>query len=71
MSSPAMGLTAARGIRVGSCAAGIKSAPDEPDVALIVSDGPAAAAGPGWRRVEIAADVQADTLIALALQLAD
>jgi len=31
----------------------------------------AAAAGPGWRRVEIAADVQVDTLIALALQLAD
>ena len=31
----------------------------------------AAAAGPGWRRVEIAADMQADTLIALAVQLAD
>ncbi len=31
----------------------------------------AAAAGPGWRRVGIAADMQADTLIALAVQLAD
>lgn len=31
----------------------------------------AEAAGPGWRRIEIAADTRPDTLIELALQLAD
>ena len=34
-----------RGFRAGSAACGIKTAPGAPDVALIVSDGPAAAAG--------------------------
>ncbi|KPK65671.1 MAG: hypothetical protein AMK73_02275 [Planctomycetes bacterium SM23_32] len=39
------GLLAAAGFRAGSARAGIKKAEGEPDVALIVADGPASAAG--------------------------
>jgi glutamate N-acetyltransferase/amino-acid N-acetyltransferase len=39
------GILAAAGFRVGAARCGLKAAEGEPDVALIVSDGPAAAAG--------------------------
>lgn len=48
-------------------------APDHRAITSIaaISTRAAEAAGPGWRRVEIAADTRPDTLIALALHLAD
>ncbi|MEP9358888.1 uroporphyrinogen-III synthase [Sphingomonas sp. KR3-1] len=48
-------------------------APDHRAITSIaaISTRAAVAAGPGWRRVEIAADTQPDTLLALALHLAD
>jgi uroporphyrinogen-III synthase len=48
-------------------------APDHRAITSIVAISPRAAeaAGPGWRGVEIAADTSPDTLIALALRLAD
>ncbi len=39
------GFTSAVGFRVGAARCGLKKATDDPDVALLVSDGPAAAAG--------------------------
>jgi uroporphyrinogen-III synthase len=48
-------------------------APDHRAITSIAAISPraAAAAGPGWRRVEIAADRRPDTLLDLALHLAD
>jgi uroporphyrinogen-III synthase len=48
-------------------------APDHRAITAVaaISARAAAAAGTGWRRVEIAADTRPDTLIALALHLAD
>lgn len=48
-------------------------APDHRAITSIaaISARAAESAGPGWRRVEIAPDMHPDTLIALALQLAD
>ena len=48
-------------------------APDHRAITSIaaISARAAAAAGPGWRRIEVAADTRPDTLIELALHLAD
>nr|WP_218943059.1 uroporphyrinogen-III synthase [Sphingomonas sp. R-74633] len=48
-------------------------APDHRAITSVaaISARAAEAAGPGWRRIEVAADTRPDTLIELALQLAD
>ncbi len=82
--SETLPVAAEQAVRLRGCVALVQSAragarlaelvaPDHRAITSIaaISTRAAEAAGPGWRHIAVAADMQPDTLIALALQLAD